>query len=52
MHHKPILLQQVSQIINQLRKHPYNKNKDLALNFEIPPADHLTRDFIVNPSRG
>ena len=25
------------------------KNKDLIINFEIPPADHLIRKFILNP---
>ena len=26
------------------------KNKDLNINFEIPPGDHLTRKFILNPA--
>ena len=25
------------------------KNKDLIINFEIPPSDHLTKKFILNP---
>jgi hypothetical protein len=25
------------------------KNKDFIINFEIPPADHLTEKFIFNP---
>ena len=25
------------------------KNKDHIINFEIPPADHITKKFILNP---
>ena len=25
------------------------KNKNRIINFEIPPADHLTKKFILNP---
>ena len=35
-----------------LGKYPYNKNKDRIINFEIPPADHLTKKFILNPVEG
>ena len=28
------------------------KNKDRILNFEIPPTDHLTKKFILNPLEG
>ena len=28
------------------------KNKDHVINFEIPPADHLTKKFIINPVEG
>jgi hypothetical protein len=33
--------------INKLGKYPYNK-KHRVINFEIPPADHLTKKFILN----
>ena len=34
-------------------KYPYNKqNKDHVINFEIPPADHVTKKFILNPVEG
>ena len=28
------------------------KNKNQITNFEIPPADHLTKKFILNPVEG
>ena len=28
------------------------KNKDRIINFEIPPADHLTKKSILNPVEG
>ena len=28
------------------------ENKDYIINFEIPPADHLTKKFILNPVEG
>ena len=28
------------------------KNKDRVINFEITPADHLTKEFILNPVEG
>jgi len=28
------------------------KNKDCIANFEIPPAEHLTKKFILNPVEG
>ena len=37
-------------IINKLGKYPYNKEH--VINFEIPPADHLTKKFILNPVEG
>ena len=34
-------------------KYPYIiKNEDCIINFEIPPTDHLTRKFILNPVEG
>ena len=33
-------------------KYPYNKKQRLRYNFEIPPADHLTKKFILNPVEG
>ena len=52
--HKAVLLKQASN------KHELTnweniliaKNKDRIINFEIPPADHLTKKFILNPVEG
>ena len=45
MDHKPVLLKPAS---NKLGKYPYNKKtKGRIINFEIPPADHLTKKFII-----
>ena len=56
MHMKFFWFKQVSRSkqirINKLGKCPYNKKKDRVLNFEIPPADHLTKKFILNPVEG
>ena len=45
MDQKPVLLKQTRI---KLGKYPYKKNKDCIINFEIPPADHLTKEFILN----
>ena len=51
---KPVLLEQASnkQEFYKLGKYPYNKKQDRIINFEIPPADHLTKKFILNPVEG
>ena len=39
---------------NEFQSHYYidvTKNKDHIINFEIPPADHLTKAFILNPGK-
>ena len=47
MDHKPVLLKQTSNWENSL----ITKNKDRITNFEILPADHLTKKFL-NPLEG
>ena len=54
MDHKPVLLKQEA---NKLELTTWEnilitKNKDLVINFEIPPADLLTKKFILNPVEG
>jgi hypothetical protein len=51
--HKPVLIKQASnkQELTNWGKYPYNKNRD-HINFEIPPTDHLTKKFILNPLEG
>ena len=53
MEHKPVLLKQASnkQKINW-KNYPYNKKQNHMINFEIPPADYLTKKFILNPVEG
>jgi hypothetical protein len=46
MDRKSVLLKQAS---NKLGKYLYNKKKKSIINFEILPADHLTKKFIINP---
>ena len=45
MDHKPVLLKQTSnkQKLTNWENILVTKNKDRVINFEIPPADHLTR---------
>ena len=51
MDHKPVLLKQAAnkQELTNWENFLIKKNKDLIINFEIPPADHLTKKFILNP---
>ena len=53
MNCKPVLLNQAS---NKKRINWKNilitKNKDCFINLKIPPADHLTKKFILNPVEG
>ena len=53
MDHKPVLLKQVSikQELTNWENILITKNKDCTINFEIPPADHLTK-FFLNPVEG
>ena len=45
---KPVLLKQASNWENIL----ITKNKDHIKNFEVLPADHLTKKFILKPVEG
>ena len=47
MDHKPVLLKQTR--INKLENILIKENKDRVINFEIQPADHVTKKFILNP---
>ena len=51
MHHKPVLLKQAANIqkLTNWENILITKDKDHVINFEIPPADHLTKKFILNP---
>ena len=51
---KPVLLKQRSnkQELTNWENIFITKNKDRIINFEIPPADHLTRKFILIPVEG
>ena len=48
-YHKPILLKQTSnkQKLTNSENIKMSKNKDLIIDFEIPPADYLTKKFIL-----
>ena len=54
MDRKPVLLKQTSnkQELTNWENILITKNKDFIINFEIPPADHLTKKFILNPLEG
>ena len=54
MDHKPVLLKQTAnkQELTNWENILITKNKDCDINFEIPPADHLTKKFILNPVEG
>ena len=49
---KPVLLKQVSnkQELTNWENILITKNKDRFINFEIPLADHLTKNLILNPA--
>ena len=51
---KPVLLKQASnkQKLTNSENIFITKNKDRIINFEIPPADPLTKKFILNPVEG
>ena len=51
MNCKSVLLKQTSnkQELTNWENILITKNKDRIINFEIPPADHLTKKFILNP---
>ena len=51
MDHKPVLLKQASnkQELTNWENILITKYKDCIINVEIPPADHLTKKFILNP---
>ena len=51
MDSKPVLLKQASnkQELTNWENILITKNIDCIINFEIPPADHLTKKFILNP---
>jgi hypothetical protein len=53
MVHKPVLLKQASnkQELTNWENIIITKSKDCVINFEIPPADHLTKKFL-NPVEG
>ena len=54
MDRKPVLLKQASnkQELTNWENILITKNKDHIITFEIPPADHLTMKFIINPVEG
>ena len=54
MDHKPVLLKQApnKQELTIWENILITKNKDCIINFEIPPADNLTKQFILNPVEG
>ena len=54
MDRKPVLLRQASnkQKLRNWENILITKNKDIIINFEIPPADHLTTKFVFNPIKG
>ena len=51
MDRKPVLLKQASNTeeLTNWGNILIIKNKDFIINFEIPPADHLTKKYILNP---
>jgi hypothetical protein len=54
MGHKPVLLKQApnKQELTNWENILITKNNDCIIDFEIPPADHLTKKFILNPVEG
>jgi hypothetical protein len=52
MDHKPVLLKQVSNKRELTNWENITENKDRIINFEILPADHLIKKFILNPVEG
>ena len=54
MNHKPVLLKQAAkkEELTNWKNILLTKNKDCIINFEIPPADHLTWKFILHPVEG
>ena len=54
MDNKPVLLKQAAnkQEWTNWENILITKNKDRVINFEIPPTDHLTKKFILNPVEG
>ena len=51
MDHKPVLLKQASnkQELTNRKNTIITNSKDCVINFEILPADHLTKKFNLNP---
>ena len=54
MDRRTVLLKQVlnKQELTNWENILITKNKDCVINFEIPPADHLTKKFILIPVEG
>jgi hypothetical protein len=54
MDDKPVLLKQAENKgeLTNWENTLITKYKHCVINFEIPPADHLTRKFILNPLEG
>ena len=54
MDHKSVQLKQAAnkQELTNWENILITKNKDRVINFEIPPTDHLTKKFILNPVEG
>ena len=54
MDHKPVLLKQTSnkQELTNWENILITKRKDCIMNFEILPADHLTKKFNLKPVEG
>ena len=54
MDRKPVLLKQASnkKELTNYKNILITKNKDRIINFEIPPPDHSTKKFILNPVEG
>ena len=48
MDHKPVLLKQASNK-QEVTNWENNLKKNRIINFEILPADHLIKKFILNP---
>ena len=51
MDRNPVLTKNKQELTNWVNI-LITKNKDRIINFEIPPADHLTRKFTSNPVEG
>ena len=54
MDHKPVILKQAAnkQELTNWENILLIKSKDCIINFEILPADHLTKKFILIPVEG